>query len=96
MGKVYFHLEGDFGALSNPIAKTGFLDVAPNDYYGPSVCWAWKNEIVSGYNDDMFAQNDVLTKERLSPYCTVIQISQKIIFFREKIQIFCHIQIIRI
>lgn len=64
MGKVYFHLEGDFGALSNPIAKIGFLDVAPNDYYGPSVCWAWKNEIVSGYNDDMFAQNDVLTKEQ--------------------------------
>lgn len=64
LGKVYFHLEGDFGAPSNPIAKTGFLDVAPDDYYGPSVCWAWKNEIVSGYNDDMFAPNDVLTKEQ--------------------------------
>ena len=37
LGKVYFHLKGDFGAPSNPVAETGFLDVSPDDYYGPSV-----------------------------------------------------------
>ena len=64
LGKVYFHLKGDFGVPSNPVAETGFLDVSPDDYYGPSVCWAWKNEIVLGYDDDIFAPNDVLTKEQ--------------------------------
>lgn len=64
LGKVYFHIKGDFGAPSNPVAETEFLDVSPDDYYGPSVCWAWKNEIVSGYDDDIFAPNDVLTKEQ--------------------------------
>ena len=64
LGKVYLKLHGDNGAPSDKVAETGFADVAPDDYYGPSVCWAWKNGIVSGYDEDTFAPDDVLTKEQ--------------------------------
>lgn len=64
LGRTYVNLYGDVGAPEEPVAETGFMDVFPDDYYGPSVCWAWKNGIVSGYSDELFAPNDILTKEQ--------------------------------
>lgn len=64
LGRVYSSLNGDINAPEEKVAETGFMDVFPDDYYGPYVCWAWKNGIVSGYDDELFAPNDVLTKEQ--------------------------------
>lgn len=64
LGRTYVNLYGDMGAPNKEVAETGFMDVFPDDYYGPSVCWAWRNGIVSGYSDDIFAPNDILTKEQ--------------------------------
>lgn len=64
LGRTYVNLYGDVGAPEEPVAETGFMDVFPDDYYGPSVCWAWQNGIVSGYSDELFAPNDILTKEQ--------------------------------
>lgn len=64
LGRVCQNLCPDKGAPEAEVAETGFMDVFPNDYYGPSVCWAWKNGIVSGYSEELFAPNDILTKEQ--------------------------------
>ena len=64
LGRTYVNLYGDEGAPEKAAAETGFMDVSPEDYYGPSVCWAWQNKIVSGYSDELFAPNDILTKEQ--------------------------------
>ena len=64
LGRTYVNLYGDEDAPEEPVAETGFMDVFPDDYYGPSVCWAWQSGIVSGYSDELFAPNDILTKEQ--------------------------------
>lgn len=64
LGRTYENLYGDEGAPEELVAETGFMDVFPDDYYGPYVCWAWHNGIVSGYSEEIFAPDDILTKEQ--------------------------------
>lgn len=64
LGRTYEYLYGEFGAPEKQVAETGFMDVFPDDYYGPYVCWAWQNGIANGYNEDIFAPDDILTKEQ--------------------------------
>lgn len=43
-----------------------FKDTAADEYYGPYVSWAAKNNLVSGYNADSFGPEDGITREQLA------------------------------
>ena len=45
-------------------ATTGFTDLTA-DYYKDAVAWASANNVVTGYSDDRFAPNDLITREDL-------------------------------
>ncbi len=64
LGRTYSKLRGDDLGPSETVSETGFKDVAADDYCGAAVYWAWKNGIVSGYDENTFGPNDVLTKEQ--------------------------------
>lgn len=64
LGRVYENLHGSEGAPNNTELKTSFKDVKTTDYYCAAVSWAQENGIVTGYSDEIFAPNDVLTKEQ--------------------------------
>lgn len=64
LGRTYAKLRGDGVGPSETVSETGFKDVAADDYCGAAVYWAWKNGIVSGYDENTFGPDDVLTKEQ--------------------------------
>lgn len=64
LGRVYENLQGDEGAPEKTAEKTSFSDVKTTDYYCASINWAQQNGIVTGYSDEIFAPNDVLTKQQ--------------------------------
>lgn len=64
LGRVYENLNGDEGAPDKSNTQTSFSDVKSTDYYCASVNWAQQNGIVTGYNSDIFAPNDILTKQQ--------------------------------
>lgn len=43
-----------------------FSDVAPGQWYSKAVIWAYRNGIVSGYNNGNFGPNDLVTREQLA------------------------------
>ena len=64
LGRVYENLNGSEGAPVKTATETKFKDVAVGDYYCASVNWAQENGIVAGYSDEIFAPNDILTKQQ--------------------------------
>lgn len=51
-------------AEENP--ATTFTDVEPTAYYAAAIRWAQQNDIVKGYSDEIFAPNDLITREQLA------------------------------
>ena len=47
-------------------SKLSFEDVKPDSYYAQAVAWAYKNELINGYSDKVFAPNDSVTREQLA------------------------------
>lgn len=43
-----------------------FSDVAPGQWYSKAVIWAYRNKVVSGYNDGCFGPNDYVTREQMA------------------------------
>lgn len=64
LGRVYENLNGSEGAPDKSALTTSFKDVNTSDYYCAAVNWAQENGIVTGYSDEIFAPNDILTKEQ--------------------------------
>ncbi len=58
---ILYRMEGSPEA-DNPVI---FKDVAKTSWYTEAVCWAVKNEIVSGYDKFAFGPNDAITREQL-------------------------------
>lgn len=52
----------------SPEAAEGspFADVAPEDWFAPAVCWAWRQGLVSGVGEDRFAPEIPLTREAMA------------------------------
>ena len=46
--------------------ETTFKDVAQGKYYTEGVAWAAKAKVVTGYTTDIFAPDDVITREQLA------------------------------
>ncbi len=46
--------------------ETTFKDVAQGKYYTEGVAWAAKAKVVTGYSEDIFAPDDVITREQLA------------------------------
>ena len=46
--------------------ETAFKDVAQGKYYTEGVAWAAKAKVVTGYTTDVFAPDDVITREQLA------------------------------
>ncbi len=46
--------------------ETTFKDVAEGKYYTEGVAWAAKAKVVTGYSEDIFAPDDVITREQLA------------------------------
>ena len=46
--------------------ETTFKDVAEGKYYTEGVAWAAKAKVVTGYSEDVFAPDDVITREQLA------------------------------
>ena len=64
LNRVYNNLHGGESELENTDLKSSFTDVNASDYFCAAVIWAQENGIVTGYSDEIFAPNDVLTKEQ--------------------------------
>jgi hypothetical protein len=45
---------------------TSFTDVSPEQWYSPYVQWAVKNNIVSGYGNQLFGPEDKITREQMA------------------------------
>ena len=43
-----------------------FADVASGTWYTDAVAWAAENEIVQGYDEDIFGPNDSITREQMA------------------------------
>lgn len=43
-----------------------FSDVGPNQWYSKAVIWAYRNGVVSGYDNGCFGPNDLVTREQLA------------------------------
>lgn len=46
--------------------QSGFLDVAPEQYYAKPVAWAAANGVVSGFDSETFGPNRVITREQMA------------------------------
>lgn len=64
LGRVYENMNGSDGAPEKTASETNFKDVKTSDYFCTAVGWAQKNGIVTGYSDEIFAPNDILTKQQ--------------------------------
>lgn len=42
-----------------------FTDVSPDDWFFPAVSWCQEMELISGYSAEIFAPNDLLTREQM-------------------------------
>lgn len=43
-----------------------FVDVPSSAYYYDAVCWAYDNNLISGYPDNRFGPNDPITREQIA------------------------------
>lgn len=57
---VLYRLDGE-NAVSE---KTSFTDVAQDSYYYDAVAWAYKNEIVRGFDEKTFAPDRMVSREQ--------------------------------
>lgn len=55
-----------YNALGKPQVSgtSGFTDVDPSAYYADAVTWASSNGLVSGVGEDLFAPDDLVTREQ--------------------------------
>lgn len=74
---VLWRLEGE----PETTKKSSFTDVEPDAYYCSAVTWASENEIVNGYDNTVFAPEDLITREQaaavLKRFCEKITTGDK-------------------
>lgn len=58
---ILYRLEGEPCVTS----KADFTDVPDDEWYTDAVCWAVENGLVTGYEDNTFRPEEILTKEHL-------------------------------
>jgi hypothetical protein len=58
---VLYRLEGESKELNS-----GFSDVDPSQWYAEGVIWASSNDIVSGYGNNKFGPDDLITREQIA------------------------------
>ena len=56
---ILYRLEGE-----PAVTRSGFTDVAPEQWYADAVAWAADNKIVEGYGDNLFGPTDNILREQ--------------------------------
>ena len=62
---VLYRLAQKLNAQSAPAASVSFTDVAADAWYADSVAWAVSNGITTGYSDQQFGPDDLVTREQM-------------------------------
>ena len=58
---ILYRLEGSPSVGANP-----FTDVAADQWYTNAVAWALENDVVKGYENNLFGPNDPITREQMA------------------------------
>lgn len=56
------------GSHDRPCLHEGFTDVAPNSYYSEAVYWAFDQEIINGYNSDIFGPHEPVLRWHMAAF----------------------------